>query len=64
MYGQAVEEVRALMARKGSVHIDEIIEYFSRILREEQSVDRLIADSDRHFTGLVYLRALQVCSQA
>ena len=58
-YGQAVEEVRARMARQGSVHIDEIIEYFSRILREEQSVDRLIADGDRHFPALVYLRALQ-----
>jgi len=58
-HNQAVEEVRARMARKGSVHIDEIIEYFSQILREEQSVDRLIADGDRHFPGLVYLRALQ-----
>jgi S1-C subfamily serine protease len=47
------------MARNGSVHIDEIIEYLSRVLREEQSVDRLIADGNRYFLGLVYLRALQ-----
>ena len=58
-YEQAVEEVRARMARKGSVHIDEIIEYFNLILREEQSVDRLIADGDRHLLAVLYLRALQ-----
>ena len=58
-HDQAVEEVRARMARKSSVHIDEIIEYFSRILREEQSVDRLAGDKDRHFPAVVYLRALQ-----
>jgi S1-C subfamily serine protease len=44
---------------KGRVHIDEIIEYFSRILREEQSVDRLVGGKDRHFPAVVYLRALQ-----
>jgi hypothetical protein len=58
-YGQVVEEVRARMARKGSVHIDEIIEYLERILREEQTVDRLVGDKDRHFPAVVYLRALQ-----
>ena len=58
-YGQAAEEVRARLARKSSVHIDEIIEYFSRILREEQTVDRLVGDKDRHFPAVVYLRALQ-----
>ena len=58
-YDQAVEEVRARLARKSSVHIDEIIEYFSRILREEQTVDRLVGDKDRHFPAVVYLRALQ-----
>jgi hypothetical protein len=58
-HGQAVEEVRARLARKSSVHIDEIIEYFSRILREEQSVDRLVGDKDRHFPAVVYLRSLQ-----
>jgi S1-C subfamily serine protease len=41
------------------VHIDEMIEYFSRILREEQTVDRLAGDKDRHFPAVVYLRALQ-----
>ena len=39
-HDQAAEEVRARLARKNSVHIDEMIEYFSRILREEQTVDR------------------------
>jgi S1-C subfamily serine protease len=58
-YGQAVEEVQARLARKSSVHVDEIIEYFSRILREEQTVDRLVGDKDRHFPAVVYLRALQ-----
>ena len=58
-YDQAVEEVRARLARKSSVHIDEIIEYFNRILGEEQSVDRLVGDKDRHFPAVVYLRALQ-----
>jgi S1-C subfamily serine protease len=58
-YGQAVEEVRARLSSKSRVHIDEIIEYFSRILREEQSVDRLVGDKDRHFPVVVYLRALQ-----
>ena len=58
-YGQAAEEVRARLASKGSMHIDEIIEYFSRILREEQTVDRLVGDKDRHFPAVVYLRALQ-----
>ena len=58
-HGQAVAEVRARMARKGSVHIDEIIEYFDLILREEQSIDRLIPDGDRHFLAVLYLRALQ-----
>ena len=56
---QAAEEVRARLARKSSVHIDEMIEYFSRILREEQTVDRLVGDKDRHFPAVVYLRALQ-----
>jgi hypothetical protein len=51
-HGQAVEEVRARLTRKSSVHIDEIIEYFSRILREEQSVDRLVGDKDRHFSAV------------
>ena len=58
-YGQAVEEVQARLASKSRVHIDEIIEYFSRILREEQSVDRLVGDKDRHFPAVIYLRALQ-----
>ena len=58
-HDQAVEEVRARLARKSSVHIDEIIEYFSQILREEQTVDRLVGDKDRHFPAVVYLRALQ-----
>ena len=58
-HGQAVAEVRARMARKSSVHIDEIIEYFDLILREEQSIDRLVSDGDRHFLAVLYLRALQ-----
>ena len=57
-YGQAAEEVRARLART-SMHFDEIIAYFSRILREEQTVDRLVGDKDRHFPAVVYLRALQ-----
>ena len=58
-YDQAVEEVRARLASKGRVHIDEVIEYFSGILREEQSVDRLVGNKDRHFSSVAYLRALQ-----
>ena len=58
-HGQVAEEVGARLARKNTVHIDEIIEYFSGILREEQSVDRLVADKDRHFPAVAYLRALQ-----
>ena len=58
-YDQAAEEVRARLERKSSVHIDEMIEYFSRIVREEQTVDRLVGDKDRHFPAVVYLRALQ-----
>jgi S1-C subfamily serine protease len=58
-HDQAAEEVRARLARKSSVHIDEMIEYFSRILREEQTVDRLVGDKDRHFPAVVYLRALE-----
>ena len=46
-YDQAVEEVRARLARKSTVHIDEMIEYFSQILREEQAVDRLAGDRVR-----------------
>ena len=51
--------MRARLERKSSVHIDEMIEYFSRIVREEQIVDRLVGDKDRHFPAVVYLRALQ-----
>jgi S1-C subfamily serine protease len=58
-YGQAAEEVGARLARKRSVHIDEIIEYFSQILREEQAVDLLIVQKDRHYPPVVYVRALQ-----
>jgi S1-C subfamily serine protease len=58
-HDQAAQEVRARLARKSSVHIDEFIEYFSQILREEQTVDRLVGDKDRHFAAVVYLRALQ-----
>ena len=58
-HDQAAEEVRARLARKSTVHIDEMIEYFSQILREEQAVDRLAGDRDRHFPAVVYLRALQ-----
>jgi hypothetical protein len=58
-HNQVVEEVRARLARKSTVHIDEIIEYFSGILREEQSVDRLVGNKDRHFSSVAYLRALQ-----
>ena len=58
-YSQAVEEVQARLASNGRVNIDVIIEYFSRILREEQVVDRLVGDKDRHFPAVVYLRALQ-----
>jgi S1-C subfamily serine protease len=58
-HNQVVEEVRARLARKSTVHIDEIIEYFSGILREEQSVDRLVGGKDRHFSAVAYLRALQ-----
>src|SRR5262245_35355197 len=58
-YSQAVEEVRARLASKGRVNIAEIIEYFSEILREEQSIDRLVGDQDRLFPAVVYLRALQ-----
>src|SRR5262249_49492965 len=58
-HDQAAEEVRARLTRKSTVHIDEIIEYFSGILREEQTVDRLAGDRDRHFPAVVYLRALQ-----
>jgi len=56
-YGQAAEEVRARLPR--TRHFDAIIEYFSRILREEQTIDRLVGDKDRHFPAVVYLRALQ-----
>jgi hypothetical protein len=55
----AEEEVRARLARKSTVHIDEMIKYFSQILREEQTVDRLVGDKDRHFPAVLYLRALQ-----
>ena len=58
-HDQAAEEVRARLARKSTVHIDELIEYFSQILREEQTVDRLAGDKDRHFPAVVYLRTLQ-----
>jgi hypothetical protein len=58
-YDQAVEEVRARLASKGRVHIDEVIGYFSRILWEEQFIDRIVRDKDRHFPAVVYLRALQ-----
>jgi hypothetical protein len=58
-YGQAAEEMQTRLASKGRVNIDELIEYFSRILREEQFIDRLIGDKDRHFSAVVYLRALQ-----
>jgi S1-C subfamily serine protease len=58
-HDQAAEEVRARLARKSSVHIDEMIEYFSGILREEQTVDLLAGNKDRHFPAVVYLRALQ-----
>jgi hypothetical protein len=58
-YGQAAEEVGARLARKSSVHIDEIIEYFGQILREEQAVDLLVMQKDRHFPPVVYVRALQ-----
>jgi S1-C subfamily serine protease len=57
-YSQAVEEVQARLASNRRVNIDVIIEYFSRILREEQVVDR-VGDKDRHFPAVVYLRALQ-----
>jgi S1-C subfamily serine protease len=57
-YSQAVEEVQARLASKRRVHIDDIIEYFSRILREEQAVDRLVGDQDR-LPAVFYLRALQ-----
>jgi S1-C subfamily serine protease len=58
-HDQAAEEVRARLTHKSTVHIDEIIEYFSGILREEQTVDRLAGGRDRHFPAVVYLRALQ-----
>src|SRR5262245_52031234 len=58
-HDQAAEEVRARLKRKSSVHIDEMIEYFSGIVREEQTVDRLVGDKDRLFPAVVYLRALQ-----
>jgi hypothetical protein len=58
-YGQAVEEVQARLASKSRVHIDEIIEYFSQIVREEQTIDRLVGDKNRHFPAVLYLRALQ-----
>jgi hypothetical protein len=58
-YSQAAEEVQARLASNKRVNIDDIIEYFSRILREEQLVDRLVGDQDRHFPAVVYLRALQ-----
>jgi hypothetical protein len=58
-YSQTVEEVEARFNRNRSVNIDEIIEYFSRILGEEQFIDRLIVERERHFPALVYLRALQ-----
>jgi S1-C subfamily serine protease len=58
-HDQAVEEVRARLARKSTVHIDEIVEYFSQILRQEQTVDRLAGDRDHHFPAVLYLRALQ-----
>jgi hypothetical protein len=41
------------------VHIDEIIEYFSQILREEQAVDLLVVQKDRHYPPVLYVRALQ-----
>jgi S1-C subfamily serine protease len=58
-YGQAVEEVKLRMNRKRSVHIDEIIEYLGGALSEEQFIDGLIAEGERHFPAIVYLRALQ-----
>ena len=57
-YGQAAEEVQARLASNGRVNIAELIDYFNRILREEQSVDRLVGDK-AHFPVVVYLRALQ-----
>jgi hypothetical protein len=58
-YDQVVEEVKLRMNRKGSVHIDEIIEYLGGVLSEEQFVDGLIAEGERHFSALIYLRAMQ-----
>ncbi len=58
-YDQVVEEVKLRMNRKGSVHIDEIIEYLGGVLSEEQFIDGLIAEGERHFSALVYLRAMQ-----
>ena len=58
-YGKVVEEVKLRMNRKRSVHIDEIIEYLGGALSEEQFIDGLIAQGERHFPAIVYLRALQ-----
>ena len=58
-YGQVVEEVKLRLNRKRSVHIDEIIEYLGGTLSEEQFIDGLIAERERHFPAVVYLRALQ-----
>lgn len=58
-YSELVEEGQLQMRQKGIVNIQEMIEYLSKIVTEEQTVDALSLRRDQHFSSIVYLRALQ-----
>ena len=59
-YGELVEEGTLRMEQKGTVNIQEMIDYLSRIVADEETVDELTLRREQHFPSIVYLRALQV----
>lgn len=58
-YGLLVDEAKRRMDLKGTVHIDEVVDYLSGIIKEQEAVDRLPARSGDYASAILYLVALE-----
>jgi curved DNA-binding protein CbpA len=58
-YGAVLERAKALIAQKGTATIQDTIALFESILTEERTIDQLLTQRGKHFSSIIFLRALQ-----
>ena len=59
IYAELAEETQLQIDTKGVVNISDVTGYLNKIFAEEKAIDALTLRREKHFSAIVYLRALQ-----